>query len=335
MLIVGRHLTDEGWSELIASRAGFYAVGNLVDGLLQWPGEHPALFKGIDEVTSELKAVLPYAEGVGRGLRGNPRQIKRFLNILSLRRKLADANQLKVEPDVLIKITILEYVWETFFQAISETVDPETGKSELIGAVLAAADGKGSEESPLITAALKEPGLIDYLSLKPSIVETDLSPYLFLAQTSLSRGRLGAIQPVDEKAHTLALSIESEDGIRARTAAKQAAAADVALSAAVVRILLADLAVARDATVATRIINGLVPICRKHVEYYPNALKAVGQVLFSGDAFAIAASTLIMEGEKSGASVAPEVKQRFLKESPLAAALTGVAKDKRTRRAGG
>jgi hypothetical protein len=337
MLIIGRYLTEEGWAELIKARPEFYATGQSVtEALARWPAEHPALFNGIDEVREELGQVFPYAESVGRGLRGNPRQIKRFLNILSLRRQLANANQLEVKPDVLIKITVLEYVWEDFFESLSDTIDPETGHSELIVAILAAAeDSSRAERSKLVSDAMGVPGLVDYLQLEPKLADTDLSPYLFLAQTSLNRERIATIQPVDEKARNLARFIESDDPIRAKTAAKQAAAAEPALSSAVVRILLSDLSVARDATLAARIVNGLVPICRRAPDNYGNALKALAQATVSGEALAIAAVTLISDGEKKGVNLSGDLKERYLKDSPIAAALAGTGKERRTRRVGG
>lgn len=334
MLIIGRHLTDDGWKELVEERPNFYNAGeSLTECLLRWPAEHPALFKGIDGVTEELRQVLPYAESVGRGLRGNPRQIKRFLNILSLRRQLADANRLEVKPSVLIKITVLEYVWEDFFNVVSETVDPDTGHSELIAAVMAsAADASQADRSKLVSEAVASPGLVEYLRLEPNLTDTDLGPYLFLAQTSLNREHIAALQPVDEKARTLSRHIESDDSIRAKSAAKQAAAADPAVSSAVVRILLGDLSIARDGTVAARIVNGLVPICRRTPENYGNALKTLDQISVSGEALAIAAVTLISEAEKSGITVNPEMKQKYLQESPIAAALAGSSKERRNRR---
>jgi hypothetical protein len=63
----------------------------------------------LKDVEDELAAVMPYVDSLGRGLRGNPRQIKRFLNIISLRRRLAEENELDVRQDLLIKLAVLEY----------------------------------------------------------------------------------------------------------------------------------------------------------------------------------------------------------------------------------
>ena len=56
-----------------------------------------------------LQRTQPYVSILARGLRGNPRQIKRFLNILELRQRLARSNRLDVAEDVLIKTLVIEY----------------------------------------------------------------------------------------------------------------------------------------------------------------------------------------------------------------------------------
>jgi hypothetical protein len=149
MLIIGRHLGEKHWPELLSARRGFYAcAGKIEDEIRAWPGKHKALIDGkLTSVEEELAAVMPYVDSLGRGLRGNPRQIKRFLNIISLRRRLATENDLDVKQDLLIKLAVLEYVWEEFFNAVVETVDPATGHSALIEEVLKAAEtGDGHPE---------------------------------------------------------------------------------------------------------------------------------------------------------------------------------------------
>ena len=191
------------------------------------------------------------------------------------------------------------------------------------------------EESKLVSDALGAPGLVNYLQLEPKLTEVDLSPYLFLAPTSLNREHITAVQPVDEKTRTLVRYIEGDDPIRQKTAAKQAAAAEPAVSAAVIRQLLADVSLARDATVATRILNGLVPICRKNPENYANVLKTLSQITLGGDGIAVAAVTLISEAEKSGVTGLNDLKQKYVQASPLAAALVGGGRERRQRRSGG
>lgn len=326
MLVVGRHLPDEHWPRLVADRPAFYKAANVEEAFCQWPGNNRASFVvGTDDVVADLKGIMPYAASLGRGLRGNPRQIKRFLNILGLRRLLAAQNELKIDQGVLVKLTVLEYVWPDFFNAVVETADPETGRSPLIEEVTkAGGEGAGKQEgSKLVSDALAQPGLVDYLLVEPKLDGTaDLSPYLFLAQTSLSRERLPGVVPIDEQARTLASGIQSDDQLRSKMSAKRAAALDPAGASAVVRLLLLDLAAARDVMPRTHILNGLTEVCQKHRDQFPAVVRALEQLDATGqDGVAVAAGALLEEATRCGVTVPQELKERFAAASPIAAAL--------------
>lgn len=328
MLVIGRHLDATNWHRLVEARPTFYyAAGGAEEAFYKWPPDNRALFgaAGTDVVLADLKEVMPYAGSLGRGLRGNPRQIKRFLNILSLRRKLAEENKLETDPAVLIKLTVLEYVWPDFFNAVVETVDPATGQSALIEEVMksAATDGKKATESKLVGDALAKAGLVNYLLTEPKLDPgLDLTKYLFLAQTSLSRERLPGLVPIDEQARSLASGIQSDDQLRSKMSAKRAAALEPAGAAAVVRLLLADLTAATAVAPRTHILNGLTEICQKHHDQFAATVKVLeGLDATNQDAVAIAAGALLEEATRARVPVPHELKERFAKASPLAAAL--------------
>jgi hypothetical protein len=109
-----------------------------------------------ESIQNELKAILPHVATLARGLRGNPRQIKRFLNILSLRQQLVEANKLdNVKPEFLVKFAVLEYVWGEFFNTLAETADPESGTSELLQKIAQSAQvSLVGEQSPTLTSFL-------------------------------------------------------------------------------------------------------------------------------------------------------------------------------------
>lgn len=331
MLVIGRNLDRGHWPKLLGARRGFYTCkGSIEDEICGWPENNKALIDSkLKEVGEELKAVMPYVQSLARGLRGNPRQIKRFLNIISLRRRLAKENELEVRQDLLIKLAVLEYVWEDFFNAVVETVDPETGHSALIGEVAKAAESEDGKQnvSKLVTESVGRVGLIEYLNAEPKLTgDINLNDYLFLAQTSLSRGRQTGLQPADEKAKSLAVAIESDDPVRARAGCKQAAAQEPALVASVVRILLNDLSTAKEPLLRTHIVNGLEEICRKHKDQYQLAVRGLSQVDPAGqDAVSLSAATLIAAAEKAGVTVTQEIKDKF-KASKLAAAFAAPRK---------
>ncbi len=327
MLVIGRHLGAKEWEKLAEARPQFYSCEDVVKTFCQWASDNNVLFGAkTKDVVVELRDVLPYVNSLARGLKGNPRQIKRFLNILSLRRQLAKANLSDVKPDLLVKLCVLEYGWKDFFNALSTTVDPETGQSALLQEINKIVDGKGSmpADSKVLTDALNTAGLVEYLILEPRLTgDIDFNPYLFLAQTSLSRGRAPIIAPVEEKAQSLVRMIESEDMLLTKAGAQQAAAQEPALASSVVRILINDLGSAKEPTVKARIISALEAICRKHQDQYTAAIKAVSQVDPTGnDALALAGVTFLQSAQKLKPEVSEDLLEKFRKSSKIADALS-------------
>jgi len=232
---------------------------------------------------------------------------------------------LTLSTDALVKLAVLEYVWPDFFASVVEEVDPGTGRSDLIGAVLEG-DAPGKEgDSKLVTDALAQPGLAAFLAAEPKLpASLDLRPYLFLAQTALERGAATALAPLEEVARSLAAGLTSPDRIRARAAARKAASQEPAVVASVVRLSLGDLGAAKDDLVRVRLLDGLSQICGAHRDQYPAIVKSLGALdPGKNDALAILAGNLLKEAAKAGVDVPKELEERFAKVSKIAAALTG------------
>ena len=334
MLIIGRHLNESAWSKLSESRSGFYShTGDLADVFSKWVSENRMVLTSTqDDIDKELTGVLPFVDTLARGLRGNPRQIKRFLNILSLRQQLVEANKLpNVKPELLVKFAVLEYVWAEFFSILAETIDPATGTSELLAQIVQTGDGKTvTEQSPTLNSFLGEPGLCGFLLSEPRLDgDTNLTPYLFLAQTSLSHGQPVGIVSVDEKTKQLVRAIEGTDSLMSRSASKRAAAQEPALASAVVRQLVADLPSVADATAIANILGGLSQIGTTHKELFKTMVKPVGELDGSKTAVALAALTLLQKAKDAGADVPDPVTAKFKKASTIAEALSRPSKNSR------
>jgi hypothetical protein len=327
MLIVGRHLNEHAWSKLSEARPGFYSyTGSLADAFSKWVEDNRSVLTTTkDSIDRELNGVLPHVDTLARGLRGNPRQIKRFLNILSLRQQLVEANRLAdVKAELLVKFAVLEYVWSEFFNILAETIDPATGTSELLAQISQTADGKTvTEQSPTLNSFLGEAGLCDFILSEPRLDgDTNLAPYLFLAQTSLSHGQPVGIISVDEKTKQLVRSIEGSDSLMSRSAAKRAAAQEPALASAVVRQLLADLPSVADITAIANILGGLSQIGAAHKDLFKTMIKPVGELDGSKAAVALAALTLLQKAKDAGVEVPEVVTSKFQKASSIADALS-------------
>ena len=77
---------------------------------------------GSDVVHGDFAAALQFcataAAAIAEGLKGNPRQVKRFLNAFLLRKQLAQVARLEDIRDVLIKLMILEYAHLDRFRTV-------------------------------------------------------------------------------------------------------------------------------------------------------------------------------------------------------------------------
>lgn len=321
MLVLRRFVTPDGWTQLLQNRDTFIQEPSKIgDCFNDWVISNPLVVanKQIEHPLKQLQRTLPYVHILARGLRGNPRQIKRFLNILGMRQRLAEHNKLPVDQDILIKLAVLEYAWPEFFSQVVETFDPTNGSSTLLHEVLSfQEDDSKQPDSPWVKVALETIGLAKFLGDEPSLEKTDLGPYLFLAQTALGSKKSGVITSLDESAKQFASRIASEDRIRADAGAKQASKTEPAVVAAVVRLLIPKLVGDASTKVRTHVLTGLDTICRQHPRHYDEIVAALGQIQLQGKSpVAFVASTFLGNAEKAGVKLPAEMKERFLGAFP-------------------
>jgi hypothetical protein len=161
---------------------------------------------------------------------------------------------------------------------------------------------------------------------------TILTPYLFLAQTSLSRGQVAGIVSADEKTKQLVRTIEGSDSLLARSAAKRAAAQDAPVASAVVRQLLSDLPAMRDKAIIVNVVAGLGHIGSAHRELFTLMVKPVADLDSTDHAVSLTALTFFQKAKEAGADFPEVFTSKFSKASPIAAAL---AKPRTSARRGG
>jgi len=327
MLVLRTYLTQPGWSTLLDARRALLLQGtDMCTTLTEWIGANATTFRPdtVAAARDHLARTLAHVDVLVRGLRGNPRQIKRFLNILELRARIAQANQLDVRPELLTKLTALEYTWPDFFAQVVETIGPD-GRSELIGRVVTYADRTQTppDDSPMLTAALDVPGLAEFVAGEPKLDgTTDLSLYLFLAQTALDPKRHTALLPQDELARDLAERIASEDAIRSRAAAKNATQHDAATVAAVVRLVtgrIAALQGEKEKKARVNALQGLEAVGKVAPDHYRAILETLRTADVQDPGFAMAAVRVLDAAIQAGFQEATPVKELYEKRSPLKA----------------
>jgi len=332
MLIVGRHFgSGDGWKALAANRANVYSAGDLREELARWINDNPTLFRSqVAIIENELAGILPHVAILGAGLRGNPRQIKRFLNILALRRDLAATNALGIDDAVLVKMTVLEYVEVEFFNALVDTVDPATGRSLLLAELVTEQEHGDADASELVATYRERLRLVSFVKTEPALDgETDLRPYLFLAQTSISRGAQILSLP-DEKAKSLAAAIAGRDRVMSKAAALRAAAEDDSTVESILTHLAARLSEADDGQTKTHILTGYGTVCGKHPSTYPAVVSAVSKCdPCSNAAVGLAGKQLLDSAEAAGTTVPEALKN---KSAQAAGAFGALSSGRRTRR---
>ena len=66
------------------------------------------------------------------GMSGNPRQTKRFLNLLRMRLEMAKARKVHIESRILAKLMLLEHFRPELFRALAALQIEEQGKPKLL-----------------------------------------------------------------------------------------------------------------------------------------------------------------------------------------------------------
>ncbi len=164
-----------------------------------------------DELNSAFVLAQQIAPILAEGTKGNPRQIKRFLNALFIRQVIAKARGFgdQIKQPVLAKLMLTERFQPDFYEYIStnamSTGDgkvPELavfeagGQSETLGDK-PRSTGKIDKKiektvhQPEIAKWLERDWLKNWLELKPKLAAEDLRPYVFVARDK--RGLTSAV----------------------------------------------------------------------------------------------------------------------------------------------
>lgn len=184
-----------------------------------WTGESldAALVKSVlNDKASLAQTALTLSDQIGpilaTGAKGNPRQIKRFLNTLALRHRTAEARGFgdDIKIPVLAKLMLAERFLPRLFDqiAVAAAASPKGVCDELSsleaagqeekpretekpsGRTKTKGDGKGasvfevrkSTESVLLTEWISSLAVKAWAAVQPSLADVDLRPYLFVTK---------------------------------------------------------------------------------------------------------------------------------------------------------
>ena len=192
---------------------------------------------GCSSVPDDLEAALTFsshaASLITDGLKGNPRQVKRFLNAFVLRKRLARVAKLEnIDDAVLVKLMILEYANETRFRELFDWQARQKGQPRELASMEEAGRGdggdagneaveqKGENVEPVFPGAWDTPALRRWVAMDPSLAGIDLRDYFWVARDRLQSSVAGVsmIPPLVRRTAKGLTNPESSGSIREATA---------------------------------------------------------------------------------------------------------------------
>ena len=263
-------------------------VGVARDALRRpWQGSglrRKAMEDSLGPLTEPVARSLDLANRISRiladGARGNPRQIKRFINAMHLRRAIAEQRGFgdDVKESVLAKVMLAERFAPAVYDVIARG-SASTGRSKELVALetlVAAEDGdsrkaKSSKKSQGGVGDGNDADVVGewqdlewakkWARIEPRLAEEDLRPYVFVTRDN-SRGLFGGVASLGDLEELLSVLQESQ--FRVRQASATVARLEASDAERLFEALRAKVTATEDLTVKPSGVAGLVEICRHH-----------------------------------------------------------------------
>ena len=266
----------------------FVKLVELARQVLQRPWKGPGLDRnGVAEVIGSVPAPVERALDLAHriapiltdGTRGNPRQVKRFINTMALRVAIAEKRGFgdDLNTTVLAKIMLAERFAPEVYDAISRGAAGTGASEELAGLEAAVRSGEaegrksksGSKVKKRINDETEAPLLPDWPSLEwakqwakidPPLAEYDLRPYLFVTRDR--RSVFGAVTSLGQLDELLAKL--TGPPLQVRQAAAEVERLTATEAEQVFDALRGKLTVVEDLSEHPPGVQGLSVICQHH-----------------------------------------------------------------------
>jgi hypothetical protein len=188
LLFAQRHLGDDDFAKIRAA-AQRVRESNQVSVAMNYGLAKEALGRELDpELQKEFGLANSIGPTLAQGLKGNPRQIKRFLNALTLRLRTAAKRGVDLDPAVLAKLMVLEYLHGAEFQRLFEWQLAQDGRpAELTSAEAIVRDGveaDGMAEGARQWAT--QTAIQQWVAVDPPLADVVLGRYFFFSREGLS-----------------------------------------------------------------------------------------------------------------------------------------------------
>lgn len=118
---------------------------------------------------------------LAKGLNGNPRHCKRFLNAMELRIMMANYRKIPLDRKILAKLMLVEYFKDPFYKRLAQLQANENGKPTEIVKI---EEGKW-DEAKVLNTWKEDVWIADWLTgIEPPLTNLDLRPYFYFSRES-------------------------------------------------------------------------------------------------------------------------------------------------------
>jgi Predicted P-loop ATPase len=148
------------------------------------------------KLDERLRMVHNIAPLITKGLEGNPRQIKRYLNAFILRKKLSEVAKLSdFKDDILTKLMILEYTEESLFKQLYQWQAIQDGFPTQMENLEKICRGENIEEAIVkeVNENWSKDKIIKWIKLEPALSKIDLRDYFWITRDKLSESMSGSL----------------------------------------------------------------------------------------------------------------------------------------------
>lgn len=146
------------------------------------------------ELTESVSLIASLSPIITEGLKGNPRQIKRFLNTFTLRNRLVKVAKLSdFKIDILAKLMVLEYASTTLFKELYNWQSLQKGEpKQIVDLENLAGEEKIEEIKKQFSIEWASEKVIKWLNAEPKLTNVDLRDYYWISRDQLSTTISGA-----------------------------------------------------------------------------------------------------------------------------------------------
>lgn len=146
------------------------------------------------ELVENVSLIASLSPIITEGLKGNPRQIKRFLNTFTLRNRLVKVAKLSdFKVDILAKIMVLEYASTNLFKEIYNWQSLQKGEpKQIVELEKLAGEEKIDEIKKQFSPEWTSEKIIKWLNTEPKLSNVDLRDYYWISRDQLSTTISGA-----------------------------------------------------------------------------------------------------------------------------------------------